>query len=303
MQIIKIRQSDGTLRQYRNAEFIPAFLMIPEVLLNRTNQEMITLKRTPRALFTDPETMQRVESDNFLQVVIDAYAFLAWSYMNIKARMEDFSGYDPFWIIAHAAPLWIGEMEKLGFLPGAGDFYRQTLRTPDEHFGFSPEAIVIAYMQTVVTRVMQKHGFDEMYKYVKDNRCHEDFSARPSWAKKNYEIRWNHLDTRHPITDSVEVIHLSGHYTPNLCDNYDGEMEDDVWDRIEAEAFWNTLSDEDKKILWLRWNGMKQEDVAKAVGLSTHSAVSKRIQRIGRRYEEFTGELLGFRRPSICTKP
>lgn len=107
MQIIKIRQSDGTLRRYRNAEFIPAFLMIPEVLLNRTNQKMITLKRTPRALFTDPETMQRVESDNFLQVVIDAYAFLAWPYMNIKARMEDFSGYDPFWIVAHAAPLWI----------------------------------------------------------------------------------------------------------------------------------------------------------------------------------------------------
>ena len=87
MQIIKIRQSDGTLRQYRNAEFIPAFLMIPEVLLNRTNQEMITLKRTPRALFTDPETMQRVESDNFLQVVIDVYAYLAWPYMGVHGKM------------------------------------------------------------------------------------------------------------------------------------------------------------------------------------------------------------------------
>ena len=77
-------------------------------------------------------------------------------------------------------------------------------------------------------------------------------------------------------------------------------MEDDVWDRIEAEVFWNTLSDEDKKILWLRWNGMKQEDVAKAVGLSTHSAVSKRIQRIGREFEKFTGKRLGFLRTRRC---
>ena len=36
MQAIKVRQQDGTLRKYKNAEFIPAFLMIPEVLLNRT---------------------------------------------------------------------------------------------------------------------------------------------------------------------------------------------------------------------------------------------------------------------------
>ena len=135
MQKIMIRQVDGTLRPYQNAEFIPAFLMIPEVLLNRTNQEMITLKRTPRALFTDSETMRRVESDNFLQVVIDAYAFLAWPYMGIHGKMEDYSGYDPFWVIAHAVPLWICELEELNLLPQTGDFYRQTLRTPDEHFG------------------------------------------------------------------------------------------------------------------------------------------------------------------------
>ncbi|MBQ5985651.1 MAG: hypothetical protein IJL59_00165, partial [Clostridia bacterium] len=163
MQAIKVRQQDGTLRKYKNAEFIPAFLMIPEVLLNRTNQEMITLKRTPRALFTDPETIRRVESDNFLQVVIDAYAFLVWPYMGIHGKMEDYSGYDPFWVIAHAVPLWIRKLEELNLLPQTGDFYRQTLRTPDEHFGFTPDAYVSMCMKAIVPRVMQKNGFDAMY--------------------------------------------------------------------------------------------------------------------------------------------
>ena len=297
MQTIKIRQSDGTLRRYKNADFIPAFLMIPEVLLNRTNQEMIKLKRTPRALFTDSETMRRVESDNFLQVVIDAYAFLAWPYMGIHGKMEDYSGYDPFWVIAHAVPLWICELEELNLLPQTGDFYRQTLRTPDEHFGFTPDAYVIMCMETIVPRVMQKNDFDKMYRYIRLHRCHEDFGSRWSHDKANFYVRWYHTDTAHPTKISTEVLQLKSYTKPDFCFNPDGEMEEFIWDRVEAKAFWDTLSETDQKILWLRWNDMKMEDVAKAVGLSTHSAVSKRIQSIGRRYEEFTGELLGFRRP------
>lgn len=298
MQRIELRQADGTTQRYKNAEFIPAFLMIPEVLLNRTNQEMITLKRTPRALFTDPETIRRVESDNFLQVIIDVYAFLAWPYMGIRGKMEDFSGYDPFWIIAHAAPLWIGALEAYGLLPKTGDFYRNTRKLPDEHFGFVPDGEIIAMMEAIVPQVMMEYGFDKMYEVIKDHRCHEDFAARPSWEKISFYLKWYHRRTEHPTVASTEVLKLTKAKTPDLLDNLDGDLEDLVWDPIESEAFWNTLSEDDKKILWLRWHDMKQEDVAKVMGLATHSAVSKRIQNIGRRYEAFTGESIGFGKPN-----
>lgn len=298
MQAIKLRQADGTLRRYTNAEFIPAFLMIPEVLLNRTNQEMITLKRTPRALFSDPDTIARVESDNFLQVVIDVYAYLAWPYMGIHGKMEDYSGYDPFWRVAHCAPIWINAMEELQILPKVGVFYRQTIQNPDQQFGFVPETEIMAIMETVVPYAMEKHGFHEMYQYVRKHRCHEDFGSRRSFDKTNFYIRWYHSDTKHPTKISTDVLRIKNYTKPDFCVNPDGELEESVWDRVEAKAFWDTLSETDQKIFWLRWNDMKQEDVAKAVGLSTHSAVSKRIQSIGRRYEEFTGELLGFRRPN-----
>lgn len=298
MKGIAIRQADGSARRYINAAFIPAFLMIPEELLKQTNQETITLKRTPRALFTDPETMQRVESDHFLQVVIDAYAYLAWPHMGVRGRMEDYSGYDPFWIVAHAAPLWIEALEAYRLLPSAIDFYRQTLPTPDEHFGFSPYEIVAANMEAVVPRVMEQNGFDQMYAYIHAHRCHEDFAARPSWDKTNFYVRWHHMDTKHPTLDSTEVLRMTNRSTPDFCVNADGELEDAVWDRIEAQAFWDSLSKEDQTLLWLRWNDVKQEDVAKALGLATQGAIAKRIQRIGRRFEQYTDTRLGFRTPN-----
>ena len=88
MKQLAFKQADGTKRLYKNSEFIPAFLMIPNCLLEKTNNEMRTLKRVPRALFRDPETIRRVESDNFLQVVIDCYAYAAWPFMDLGKRWK-----------------------------------------------------------------------------------------------------------------------------------------------------------------------------------------------------------------------
>ena len=106
------------------------------------------------------------------------------------------------------------------------------------------------------------------------------------------------MDTQHPTLDSTEVLRITNRSTPDLVVNADGELEDAVWDRIEAQAFWDSLSKEDQKLLWLRWNDVKQKDVAKALGLATQGAVAKRIQRIGRTFEQYTNEHLGFRKPS-----
>ena len=72
-----------------------------------------------------------MESDNFLQVVIDCYAYVAWPYLKLGKNMEDYSGYDPGWLVAHAAPLWIDALEDLELLPDAGAFYRAWQTDPD----------------------------------------------------------------------------------------------------------------------------------------------------------------------------
>ena len=41
----KIKRKDGSCSEYKNAEFIPAFLMIPKELLIRCGREMFIRKR------------------------------------------------------------------------------------------------------------------------------------------------------------------------------------------------------------------------------------------------------------------
>ena len=133
--------------------------MIPNCLLEKTNKEMMTLKRVPRALFRDPETIRRVESDNFLQVVIDCYAYAAWPHLGLGKKMEVYSGYDPGWIVAHAAPLWINALEDLELLPDAEAFYRTWQAEPDKEIGFCS----MEYMSAVVRLAVQKVMVEDRY--------------------------------------------------------------------------------------------------------------------------------------------
>ena len=71
-------------------------------------------------------------------------------------------------------------------------------------------------------------------------------------------------------------------------------MEEDAIARIDGEAFFRSLSETDQKILLLRNMGKSMQKVAELVGLKTHSAVYKRIQKIGKAYEKWADEDLGF---------
>lgn len=56
----------------------------------------------------------------------------------------------------------------------------------------------------------------------------------------------------------------------------------------------DTLSEKDKQILQLRLEGRTVEEVAKRPGYTTHSAVLKRLRKIGLAFEKFAGVEYGF---------
>ncbi len=186
MKQLAFKQADGTKRFYKNSEFIPAFLMIPNCLLEKTNKEMRTLKRVPRALFRDPETIRRVESDNFLQVVIDCYAYAAWPFMDLGKKMEEYSGYDPGWIVAHAAPLWINALEDLELLPDAEAFYRAWQADPDKEIGFCSMEFLSVVMRLAVQKVMVENRYPEFFEVIQQHRCFEDYDRRHSRVKIDF---------------------------------------------------------------------------------------------------------------------
>ena len=62
------------------------------------------------------------------------------------------------------------------------------------------------------------------------------------------------------------------------------------------------LSETDRRILLLRCDKRPLAEIAQRLGFKTHSAVLKRIRKIGKEYERFIGEDLGFSELKIVEK-
>ena len=78
---IKIEKKKKFL-PYRNAEFIPAYLFIPKELLDQVNDESLrSLPRTLRGFMYDKAAIKVVESDLFLLLICDMYAYMVWPFM------------------------------------------------------------------------------------------------------------------------------------------------------------------------------------------------------------------------------
>ena len=294
---ILVKRADGSSTPYKNAEYIPAFLMIPEELLKRCGKELYDLPRTRAELLGDLSVIRQVESNLFLECIVDAY--MAWPHMGLKGRLEDYSGYNPCWRVAHAAPPWIDELNDLGLLYSFQQWLEATEQLPTTPFGFVPYETVDKFLSIAVPSVMQRDGYAVWLNYVQKHPCFEDFDERRySWQKADFQKQWYHTRTKHPTTQSVDMLRIheivNGAEPGLFRSNEHEEFENEVAAQIDAERFLQTLSETDQKILALRLKGRTLEEIAKALGFQTHSAVLKRIRKIGKAYERFSGEDYGF---------
>ncbi len=72
------------------------------------------------------------------------------------------------------------------------------------------------------------------------------------------------------------------------------DLEGDIAAKVDVERFMATLSEKDRQILELRVEGYTYQEIADKVGYITHSAVKKRIDKIGRIFQEHTNTDIGF---------
>ena len=77
---------------------------------------------------------------------------------------------------------------------------------------------------------------------------------------------------------------------PDLSQN----VEETAVAQTLVDQFKATLSEKDMKILGMRMSGDTLEEIAEKLGYKNHSGVLKRIRKIGRAYEAYTGVDYGF---------
>ena len=297
---ILLKRKNGEITPFRNADFIPAFYFIPKSILDRCGSELNSIPRNPRKLLRSWDAIAMVESDLFLLAIIDAYAFMIWPFMGLGAKREIYSGYEPSWIFAHAAPYWIQEMQEEKILPAAKELLKDG--GVDETFGYVSEEEISDLFSWLVPQTMAHHNMKAVIDTAKEFRCFEDFDYRNSRQKIDFYRKWYH--TRAKI--SVESLdELKEKYAENT-DGMEWDIPDDsinvestVLEPIAVSKFLDTLSETDRKILTMRMDDVTLEKIAEELGFKTHSAIHKRIRRIGLAYEKFSGEDLGFSNKKI----
>lgn len=266
----------------------------------KCGHELNGIPRNARQLKRDPEAIAMVESDLFLLLIMDAYAFMVWPFMGLGAKREIYSGYEPSWILAHSPGFWIKTLTDLGILPTVENWIRQV--DYDEPFGYVSLAEVEVTLQTVVPLAMEQHNMQSAIETAKEYRCFEDFDYRSSRQKIDFYRKWYHTRTEHPqiSLESFQEDYPESHGGQEWgVPDVSTDVELYTTAKVQVERFMAILSEKDKQILQLRMEGWTLEEIAEKLGYQNHSGVLKRIRQIGKLYEKFVGADYGFSEQKI----
>lgn len=290
---VLLKRKNGELTAMRNAEYIPFYYFIPKSILQKCGAELNSIPRRPKAIIHSRTACELIESDLFRLLIVDAAAYMVWHFMGFNEYMEVYSGYDPAWKLAHIPEYWIREMTDAGFLPVTENLFKNC----DDSFGYISEEEISDILSVVVPSAMERYNMNSVIEAAREFRCFEDFDFRDSRQKTDFYRKWYHTRTKHPMISLEE-------FQARYREQHDGaewdipdermDLESDTVSKTVVEDFMKRLSEKDRQMLKLRMLGHTYKDIADLLGYQTHSAVLKRIQKIGKTYERFTGSSLGF---------
>ena len=221
--------------------------------------------------------------------------------MGLGTKREIYSGYEPYCRYAHAASIWIKGMEDEGVIPKLQEILKSS--NADEDLGYISEEEISETFTWLVPKIMAKHNMNEIIAVAAEYRCFEDFDYRNSRQKIDFYRKWYHTRAKNVTVESLEEI--KKRYAENN-DGVDWDIPDEnsnmshtVLEPMAVSEFLASLGETDRQILTMRMEGITLEKIAEKLGFKTHSAVHKRIRKIGLAYEKFSGEDFGFSQKKI----
>ena len=140
-------------------------------------------------------------------------------------------------------------------------------------------------LHNAVKLTMQTMSYEEVAKVINESPAYEDFnhSKHNNYRSKDFDRKWNH--TRSKIsTESIEEMQEKAfedsEHQEEIIEDASTNIEEQVVAKLTEETFWNNISDDDKKILQMRMTGLSQKEIAEKLGYKTHSAITKRLQKL-----------------------
>lgn len=278
-KVIRIAQ-DGHL------SWLIMFYLLPREFVEK-RPAYLDLPRRVDEIVNSQHFTNMVNTDVFDELVWDCYNYVVWQAIEVpdgKDGYKNIPGCSYYY--SQEFPLWRLSMRILVYI-------RRSLETEME-FSFQkyftlPQGLYASWMPTqlfynivinLTERIIIKENFQPMIDAIWENRQPEDYRGHNK-KKQEFLRSWYH-NRNHPHLSYEKMIDDG----INIADPKQA-FDQKVLADLQVEQFEETLSEKDKRILELRMNGVKLEDIAKEVDYKTASAVQKRISRIANAYEAF----------------
>lgn len=296
---IHLFRSDGTFKEFKNSDYIPAYYFLPREIVSMWGKEYRRIPRSFNRLIDDDKAVSAIESDDFLGFLLRSYAYLIWPIMMPGVGREIYSETEPSWVFAHRPKYWIKTLTLQGIIPTV-EFVAEHLG--DKYFPYPPLDEINNYLKPAVNVTMRNNNMHKIIKLAEEYRCFEDFDLRNSRQKTDFYRKWYHTRTKHPVISLDE-------YKENYAQHHNGIE----WDKADTtlafeeytdsqnavDQFKKTLSEKDIQILTMRMDGYTLEEIAEKLGYKNHSGILKRIRKIGLAYQKFSGVDYGFQNQKI----
>ena len=293
--IVMLADGIMTIPQDSPLSWMTLFYALPRELVEK-QPAYLTLPRNITKLLNDENARKLIEDDAFLELVWDSYAWAAWqffqiphkdgTYHDIPGEWQNYSGDFPLWrmsydIIRHFRKKFETEL----------DWSFQRLFT-------MPEGVDVPWLDwqqfsnlsgNLTDQIIAEQNWQPIIDEIWNTRQVEDYNRGQNAKKRDFMRSWDHSRTAKHI--SLEELAENG---TKLDDEALFEIEDPraeyetkILSQDAVDSFYASLTEEDRTILKMRVEGFTQQQIADKLGFKTTGAVSKRLTKLGVKYEEF----------------
>ena len=291
--------ADGIMEipQSSNLSWLTLFYALPKELVAK-RPEYLELPRNIHQLLQSDEYKKLIKSDTFLELVWDCYAWAAWQYFQVPGKdgiyrdipgdWSHYSGDFPLWRLSyeiqkHFRNKFETEMEW--------SFQRLFLMDKDDELPWLSYQHFGNLVGNLTDLIVQEQNWQPMIDAIWNNRQVSDYTGK-NINKKDFMRSWTHSRTAQHISfDELleEGTTVDGEQLFDIADPR-SEFESEVIHKFYMDDFKGKLSEVDSRILQMRYDGHSLKEIAAAVGFKTPSAVSKHIEKIAERYEDFVSD-------------
>jgi hypothetical protein len=156
-----------------------------------------------------------------------------------------------------------------------------------EYFSQDPdvERHADAFLNNAVKTMMEVMNYEELVQAVQENAAYEDFNHEKfnNYRSKDFGRKWNHNRSKIEtvsLNEMESAVNDEGESTPAQVADKSVNVEEEVISQLTGQTFWDSISEDDRILLKMRMSGKTQQEIADALGYKSHSAVTKRLQKL-----------------------